>query len=76
MHSGRWPRRALDNGGGLHKMGLILAFAMEPPCNHERTDFLARRDGVDYVQCALCRQIFEAEDLETVSVDDEEDQER
>ncbi|HWR50173.1 MAG TPA: hypothetical protein VN428_03645 [Bryobacteraceae bacterium] len=49
---------------------------MEPPCNHERTDFLARRDGVDYVQCALCRQIFEAEDLETVSVDEEEDQER
>jgi hypothetical protein len=33
---------------------------------------LARRDGVDYVHCLDCGQVFEAEDLETVSVYDEE----
>jgi hypothetical protein len=55
-------------------MGLILALSMEPPCTHERTEFLVRRDGVDYVQCARCRQIFEAEDLEAVSVEEDDDQ--
>ncbi len=39
---------------------------MEPACEHARTEIVARRDGVDYVQCLDCRQIFEAEDLEPV----------
>jgi hypothetical protein len=34
---------------------------------------IARRDGVDYVECLDCRQIFEAEDLEEVKVDDDDD---
>jgi hypothetical protein len=34
---------------------------------------IARRDGVDYVECLDCRQIFEAEDLEEVKVEDDED---
>jgi hypothetical protein len=34
---------------------------------------LARRDGVEYVECLDCREIFEAEDLEPVSTDEEED---
>ena len=44
------------------------------PCNHTRTEILARRDGVDYVRCLDCDQVFEAEDLETsVPVYDEDD---
>ncbi len=42
-------------------------------CDHLRTEIVARRDGVDYVECLDCRQIFEAEDLEPVP-DDEEDE--
>jgi hypothetical protein len=34
---------------------------------------IARRDGVDYVECLDCRQIFEAGDLEPVPADDEEE---
>jgi len=46
---------------------------MEAPCKHARTEVVARRDGVDYVRCLDCRQIFEAEDLEPVpALDDEE----
>jgi hypothetical protein len=33
---------------------------------------IARRDGVEYVECLDCRQIFEAEDLEEVKVEDDE----
>lgn len=43
------------------------------PCEHQRTEILARRDGVDYVRCIDCDQVFEAEDLEAVSVYDEDD---
>jgi len=43
-------------------------------CQHSRTQVIARRDGVDYLQCLECRQIFEAEDLEAVPVYDDEEQ--
>lgn len=33
---------------------------------------IARRDGVDYLECLDCRQIFEAEDLEKVPVEAED----
>lgn len=46
---------------------------MQLACDHPRTVIIARRDGVDYVECLDCRQIFEAEDLEQVAVEDEED---
>jgi hypothetical protein len=46
---------------------------MERICQHPRTQLIARRDGVDYVQCLECRQIFEAEDLEAVPVYDDEE---
>lgn len=46
---------------------------MQPACDHPRTEIIARRDGVDYVECLDCRQILEAEDLEQVSVEDEEE---
>ena len=46
---------------------------MQPDCEHTRTQMIARRDGVEYLECLDCRQIFEAEDLEPVTVDDEDD---
>ena len=42
-------------------------------CEHNRTVIIARRDGVDYVECLDCRLIIEAEDLEPVSIEDEEE---
>lgn len=44
-----------------------------PICTHNRTEILARRDGVDYVRCLECDQVFEAEDLEPVPALDEDD---
>ena len=46
---------------------------MQTACDHTRTQMIARRDGVDYMECLDCRQIFEAEDLEEVKVEDEDD---
>jgi uncharacterized C2H2 Zn-finger protein len=34
---------------------------------------IARRDGVDYVRCVNCGQVFEAEDLESVPVYEDEE---
>jgi len=42
-------------------------------CEHNRTEIIARRDGLHYVECLDCRQIFEAEDLEQVTVEEEEE---
>lgn len=42
-------------------------------CDHLRTEIIARRDGVDYVECNECREVFEAEDLEPVPAYDEEE---
>lgn len=47
---------------------------MQTACEHKKTIVLARRDGVDYVECLDCRQIFEAEDLEPVAVDTDDDE--
>ncbi len=48
---------------------------MEAICKHTRSEVIARRDGVDYVRCLDCNQICEAEDLESVPLyeDEEED---
>jgi hypothetical protein len=45
---------------------------MEGPCNHTRIEMLARRDGVDYVRCLDCDEVYEAEDLEPVLVYEDE----
>lgn len=62
---------------GLDKAFVVLTMgmfaSMERPCNHNRTEMLARRDGVDYVRCLDCGQVYEAEDLEPVLVEDDED---
>lgn len=52
-----------------------LSVGIQGFCEHKRTVILARRDGVDYVECLDCKQVFEAEDLEPepVSVEEEED---
>jgi hypothetical protein len=42
-------------------------------CNHNRTEIMMRRDGVDYLRCLDCDHVFEAEDLEQVSVYEEDD---
>mgnify|MGYP003339945208 CR=1 FL=1 len=47
-----------------------------PGCEHKRTEFLMRRDGVDYVTCLDCGHVFESEDLEQVPVYDEEEEPR
>lgn len=44
-------------------------------CQHERTEFLYRRDGIDYVRCLDCGQVFEAEDLDSVPVYEEDEEE-
>lgn len=45
-------------------------------CTHSRTEILARREGVDYVRCLECDQVFEADDLEleNVTADEDDDQ--
>ncbi len=53
----------------MTKMGIKL-LAM-PDCEHKLTEFLMRRDGVDYLRCLGCDQVFEAEDLEQISMDEE-----
>lgn len=52
----------------------IFSSSLMQICTHARTEILARRDGVDYVRCLECDQVFEAEDLEVVPVYDEDDQ--
>ena len=46
---------------------------MQSGCKHTQTEMIARRDGVDYLRCRDCGQVFEAEDLDQVSVYDDED---
>ncbi len=46
---------------------------MQTACEHTRTEIIVRRDGVDYLECLDCRQIFEAEDLEPVTVEKEDE---
>jgi len=46
---------------------------MSIACEHQKTMIIARRDGIDYVECLDCRQIFEAEDLEPVTVEADEE---
>ena len=45
---------------------------MATDCDHNRTEMIARRDGVDYVECLDCRQIFEADDLVPIKIEEED----
>jgi Zn ribbon nucleic-acid-binding protein len=53
-------------------MGLLEPM---PDCQHSRTEFMMRKDGVDYVRCVDCDQVFEADDLEQVAVYDDLEEE-
>jgi hypothetical protein len=46
---------------------------MSTSCEHQKTTIIARRGGVDYLECLECREIFEAEDLEPVAVETDEE---
>jgi hypothetical protein len=52
---------------------LIKALVMQTACEHTRTKVIVRRDGIDYLECLDCHQIFEAEDLEPVPVEDDDE---
>lgn len=43
-------------------------------CNHDRTELIARRDGVEYVRCAECGRVFEAEDLELLKREEQQEE--
>ena len=45
------------------------------PCTHNQTEFLWRRDGIDYIRCMDCDQVFESDDLEAAVAVDEEQEE-
>jgi Zn ribbon nucleic-acid-binding protein len=46
-----------------------------PACEHTRTEFMMRRDGIDYVRCLDCDHVFESEDLEKLPDFDEAEEE-
>jgi hypothetical protein len=52
---------------------LIKASVMQIVCEHTQTKVIARRDGVEYLECLVCHEIFEAEDLEPVPVEDDDE---
>lgn len=75
MRERGFPLPAGANGGldrlpDALRIGLFSAMF----CEHSRTEMLARRDGVDYLRCLDCDQVFEAEDLEKVPAYDDEEQ--
>jgi len=35
-----------------------------PGCDHTLTEFMMRRDGVEYLRCLDCGHVFESEDLD------------
>jgi len=48
----------------------------QPHCDHPRTKIIARDEGVDYVECLDCKKVFEAEDLEPLSIEPEEEEKK
>lgn len=46
-----------------------------PDCEHTKTEFLMRRDGIDYLRCLTCDQVFEADDLLQASVNQDDAEE-
>jgi uncharacterized Zn finger protein len=48
---------------------------MQGPCEHKRTEVIARQDGEEYVRCLDCGQVYEAGDLEPIPLPQENDEE-
>jgi Zn-finger protein len=63
----------LDKGLRFIRINPKSCFMQQHACEHNRTEIIARRDGVEYLECLDCRQIFEAEDLEPVTVEEEDE---
>ena len=63
--------KGLDKG--FSGARIFLSGSMQPACEHTRTEIIARRNGIDYVECLDCRQVFEAEDLEPVTIDEDDE---
>ena len=64
--------KGLDNASVFFRIGIFEATM--PGCEHKRTEFLMRRDGVDYLRCLDCDQVFESEDLEQLPAYYEEEE--
>ena len=47
-----------------------------PACEHTKTEFLMRRDGIDYMRCIACDQVFEADDLPLSAEEEEAEDQR
>lgn len=47
---------------------------MQRVCPHDQTEFIARREGIDYVRCLSCERVFETEDLELLQASEEDDE--
>lgn len=67
------PILGLDIPAAFFRIRELTASSM-PGCEHNRTEFLMRRDGVEYVRCLECDAVFEADDLEQIPVYDDEDE--
>lgn len=53
--------------GGLTRLAPCIEWGylqFMPTCEHKQTEFLMRREGVDYLRCLGCDEVFEADDLE------------
>jgi len=46
-----------------------------PDCKHTQTEFMMRRDGIDYIRCLACDQVFEADDLQPTVADADDEAE-
>ena len=65
------PNVGLDTDAALPKIRVFTQFMAN--CEHTQTEFMMRRDGVDYLRCVVCDQVFEADDLiETPPMGDDE----
>lgn len=50
---------------------------MQSACLHHRTQFIARREGVDFFRCRDCGSVYEREDLELFrATEDQEEEEQ
>ncbi len=67
-------RAALDNPNAFTR--IVGIASLMPVCDHTRTEFMMRRDGVDYLRCLDCDSVFEAEDLEQIAATGDEDDAR
>jgi len=65
--------KPLDKAFRIIRINPKSCFMQQHACEHNRTEIIARRDGVEYLECLDCRQIFEAEDLEPVTVEEEDE---